>query len=184
MPSLEFILSGNQVFFTVENRDLHCTLRWSVSEEEPGTAHEVQRSPGNAVFNSITRRIASIPNESRQYEIEDLLPGPGLYYYRVKITSPGGRTWYSPVRHAFTGLTEVKVFPTVLEGQALSVIVPGNYYSLSIHAATGQLQLSRPLQKGFNQFTDVSFKDGIYYYAIRNSKGCPVKTGRLLMKTH
>jgi hypothetical protein len=88
------------------------SLAWSVTDEEPDTRYELQKSKDGQVWSALYSRAALSKNEKASYECFDLSPYSGTNHYRLKITKPDGGIMYSTIKKV------------VMEKQMIVQIVP------------------------------------------------------------
>lgn len=177
MPSLELVLAANSIGFTAEKQDNHCVFRWASRDEIPGTKYEVQRSIGSAAFTSIAERSAIASLAANDYEITDVFSGPGIYRYRIKVTSPATGISYSATR-LVNVISNVVIVPTMQTGGSIKIDASGDYI-FSLYGAGGYLLLEENLKAGKNDITTSQMPAGVYYYAIRNKQGMLVQSGKV-----
>jgi hypothetical protein len=96
------------------------SLTWSVTEEEPNTKYELQKSAEGQSWSSIYLATAQSKNAKITYERVDGTPFIGNNYYRLKITRPNGGVLYSQVKNVvFEKHLQVHITPNPASGSAV-----------------------------------------------------------------
>jgi hypothetical protein len=96
------------------------SLAWSVTEEEPNTKYELQKSAEGQSWSSIYLATAQSKNAKITYERVDGTPFIGNNYYRLKITKPNGGVIYSQVKSVvFEKHLLVHITPNPASGSAV-----------------------------------------------------------------
>lgn len=90
-------------------------LAWSTSSEANSANFELQRSADATRFNTLAVINSHVNSSSRQdYNYDDLLPLPGINYYRLKMNDEDGTYAYSRIIRVEMGKTKsqsIHLFP-------------------------------------------------------------------------
>jgi len=126
--------------------DAEATISWATSLEENSFKYEVQRSADGKNFVTIgTVSAAGTSVETVRYAYNDMLPGAGAYYYRLKMIDIDGTAELSKVVYVNSKQGNgviTKVFPNPftsevqLIGATSSDLTPAN---IRVFSVTGQL---------------------------------------------
>ncbi|MBN8880281.1 MAG: T9SS type A sorting domain-containing protein [Sphingobacteriales bacterium] len=119
------ILPVNLLSFSGQQKDGSTELKWQITRNSDPSWFEVQRSKDASSFSTINRlqgQADATYSNDISYQYNDLLPSPGTYYYRLKMTDMGGAITYSPMIMVQAGNNQTgpdKVFPTLMTNNTL-----------------------------------------------------------------
>ncbi len=165
-------LPGRISSFTAQPQLQQVRLQWQVNASEANTGYELERRSSVGNFHSIAKAKSSALNGLYSYT-DNTVHTNGHYYYRLKITELSGAVQYSNVLVVNTGNNRqrVKVYPTVVNGNNLTVQVPAGVYALQLINNAGQVVFNQPLMAGVQQVALPALTKGIYTYRLYDSKG-------------
>ena len=83
-------------YFKAEYQNNSIEIQWSVSQEQPNTFYEIQRSADGISFNSVFKTNGRDNWQKADYSWTDHSALPAKTFYRLKITAPA-KTIYSKV---------------------------------------------------------------------------------------
>lgn len=103
------------IAFTGTANENNVRLAWSTSSEANSANFELQRSADATRFNTLAVINSHVNSSSRQdYNYDDLLPLPGINYYRLKMNDEDGTYAYSRIIRVEMGKTKsqsIYLFP-------------------------------------------------------------------------
>jgi hypothetical protein len=118
------LLPVKLISFSGQEQDGASELKWKISRDSDPSWFEVQRSTDGSSFTTVNRiqgQAGAVFTNEISYQYKDLLPSPGAYYYRLKMTDRNGAATFSPVImvgfNSQSGAT--KVYPTIMTGNTL-----------------------------------------------------------------
>lgn len=144
------ILPIQLISFTGNERMGISELKWITSGETNAQWFVVQRSSDGASFESIqhlpgNKGLALTAEIS--YSYKDVLPSPGIYYYRLKMIDELNNISFSPIIMVGEANTkdETKLFPTLMTDRALYLQAGSNLHkaSYAIYDQNGRLVLKQ-----------------------------------------
>ncbi len=92
------ILSTNVISFDAARENGNVNLNWVLSNQEPGSIINVQRSPDSRSFETInTLPVTGSDGSTGSYSWKDESPLKSTNYYRLEIIKPGGSIFYSNI---------------------------------------------------------------------------------------
>jgi hypothetical protein len=156
------------------NTDAEANITWSSSLEENSFKYEVQRSADGKNFVAVgTVTAAGTSLETVKYSFNDVLPGSGAYYYRLKMIDQDGKSELSKVVYVNSkkgnGVV-TKIFPNPftsevqLIGATSSDLTPNN---IKVFSVTGQLVKYSIV--GANAIAiDVTAPKGLYIVKVKD----------------
>ncbi|HKP32586.1 MAG TPA: SGNH/GDSL hydrolase family protein [Chitinophagaceae bacterium] len=142
--------------FSTKTIDKNIQLKWSVTDEMPGTSYKIQRSTDGLSFQNISEVQGRGTSSKQSYEYVDKAVVKGFYFYRLEINEPGNKS-YSRVEKGFCE-NKLAMFAISAQGSNTNVRI------LSAERTTIQLRLInstgvvlrtyiKNLEAGMNVFT-------------------------------
>lgn len=133
------------------------SLTWTVSDEEPNTRYEVQKSGDGKSWAPLYTVRAGAKRQEAQYGVEDGAPFTGTTYYRLKITAEGEAALFSDIKKVvLSSLMQLGIVPNPASSQATFVVhsVSRTTARLRVVDVGGRVAWEKDyrLEKGANQF--------------------------------
>jgi len=119
------LLPISLISFSGQEQNGTSDLKWKISRESDPGWFDVQRGTDGSSFTTINRmqgQAGLVLTADISYQYKDVLPAPGAYYYRLKMTDNRGIISYSPVIKVGADALQSgqsKVFPTIVTGTTL-----------------------------------------------------------------
>ena len=119
------LLPVNLLSFSGTEKNGGTELKWKITRDSDPEWFDIQRSKDAVSFTTVNRlpgQSATVYSNDLAYQYNDLLPAPGSYFYRLKMTDLSGAISYSPVINVQTGNSSSKqamLFPTIVDNHVL-----------------------------------------------------------------
>ncbi|MDB5196734.1 MAG: type sorting protein [Flaviaesturariibacter sp.] len=98
--------------FEAKKVQTQAALSWKINDELPRAIYELEKSSNGQQWMLINKQEVIVAKPLASYDFVDVNPFAGMNYYRLKITKPGGKFSYSPVRYLlFDQSIQVQLFP-------------------------------------------------------------------------
>lgn len=123
------------------------SLFWSIAQENEGSVYTIERSTDGKTFIA-TGTVKGQAGGAAQYAYEFIdQPGAGLYYYRIRLTSPGAQALYSSLMSVVVNGKEggMQLFPNPARNE-VKLLLPsntGNELQLRMMNSEGKQVFSR-----------------------------------------
>lgn len=136
-------------------------ISWTVSSEINIDHYEVEYSLNNQDYN-IAGNVTA--NGSINYSFNHSLQNSNTVFYRLKVVEQNGNTFYSPVVMLAGLVSEIKVYPTLVQNHALTIELPKKGIFLQIFSADGRLQFQKDFKnnEGINLLNIPALPAGVY----------------------
>lgn len=141
-------------------------LSWKTTEEETGGSIELQRSANNGNDWTILQTISITNNsEGKAYSYKDYLNTKGIYTYRLKLSSPGGKTDYSIAKLAdYRQTAGINVYPNPAAGYLMVTnLAKGETITILSTTASIIIQQAVTVENGITRLDISSLPPGMYF---------------------
>ena len=172
---LQFPLPVNLSGFSATTEKGNVLLKWTTSSEVENSHFEIERSSELRPF-ATTGKVPGrgSSNSHATYTWRDILPDPGMNYYRLKQVDLDGRFHYSttvPVKINYARDVAILQNPV----KDMLIVQSRTTMQAIIYNTSGQPMMNLTLQPGRNEIALPGLTNGIYYLKKGSTDTTPEK---------
>lgn len=175
-------LPVNLVSFEAMKQNKKVLLQWKTENELNADKYIVERSVDGFNYMEIGTVLAFNNGNTNYYSLQDIQPGQGINFYRLKMIDKDGTFRYSPVRKVdFSNAGyDITVYPNPVTNEKLFISSSGNLNKAALFDATGKI-IRTFLLKGLSNSLDLSgIAKGVYQ--LRIFTGDSVHTEKIMIQ--
>ncbi|HRB30846.1 MAG TPA: PQQ-dependent sugar dehydrogenase [Ferruginibacter sp.] len=147
--------------FTAAKQNGFNKISWKVSSEINIDHYEVEYSINNLAYSNAGNVEA---NGSIDYTFNHQFQNNSAVFYRLKIVEQNGTIFYSPVVMINGSITEIKVYPTIVSNNSITIELPKKGLQMQMISADGKLFFQKDFrnEEGINILSLPASTAGVY----------------------
>ena len=147
--------------FTAAKQNGFNKISWKVSSEINIDHYEVEYSINNLAYSNAGNVVA---NGSIDYTFNHLFQSNAAVFYRLKIVEQNGVVFYSPVVMLSGTITEIKVYPTIVFNNSITIELPKKGLQMQMISADGRMLFQKDFrnEEGINILSIPASAAGAY----------------------
>jgi glucose/arabinose dehydrogenase len=166
------VLPVSLVSFSGTKQTGYNELKWKTTTEQNISRYSIEYSSNGSSWFTAGEVAALNQTGSRQYSFRHYNTERGKLFYRLRIEDNSGGVTYSPVitiNNKETG--SIKVFPTIITGNALQVLAEKAVSRILITDSYGKLVLTKDMNGQQGYFTVVlpALSSGMYWVQLQTN---------------